>query len=307
MKFIPPLEISSKIMTLIEDATKELILISPYVEISKWDKMKKCIERALNRKVNITFIARKNAKQDLSFLEQIGVNLVLIDNLHAKLYLNENYAIVTSQNIVYYSDINSIDIAYQTDTATERTELVEYVNKYIKKINVQREGKTEQIIVKPKVNQIGCLKIIEKSNYDNIRSISSVELDKLSNHFRNKYSNCSFNTTSSYVFSDKLLPFADIMLCGQYIIKFKKSYKDVEKLIEALGTIEFDFTNKTNVTLVVGHKSTYYLEIAPNSRIGFNYLIKDYDMITEKILNNPYIKEISDARSQSGNDTKFFR
>ena len=31
MKFIPPLEISSKIMTLIEEAEKEIILVSPYV------------------------------------------------------------------------------------------------------------------------------------------------------------------------------------------------------------------------------------------------------------------------------------
>ena len=33
MKFIPPLEISSKIMTLIEEANQELVLVSPYVNI----------------------------------------------------------------------------------------------------------------------------------------------------------------------------------------------------------------------------------------------------------------------------------
>ena len=42
MKFIAPLEKASKIMTLIVEAEKELILVSPYVKINDWEKMKKC-------------------------------------------------------------------------------------------------------------------------------------------------------------------------------------------------------------------------------------------------------------------------
>ncbi|AXO79980.1 hypothetical protein DZC78_06125 [Olleya aquimaris] len=114
MKFIPPLEIASKIMTLIEESDKELILVSPYVELSNWNKMKKCIDRAIKRGVKIIFVARKNAKQNLSFLKQSGIKLIFVNDLHAKLYINDSYGIVTSQNIVYYSDINSIDIAYRT-------------------------------------------------------------------------------------------------------------------------------------------------------------------------------------------------
>jgi phosphatidylserine/phosphatidylglycerophosphate/cardiolipin synthase-like enzyme len=33
MKFIPIMEISSQIMTLIEEAEKEIIIVSPYVDI----------------------------------------------------------------------------------------------------------------------------------------------------------------------------------------------------------------------------------------------------------------------------------
>lgn len=51
MKFIPPLEITSKIMSLIEEAQKEIIIVSPYVNIQKWGKMKSCIERAIERGV----------------------------------------------------------------------------------------------------------------------------------------------------------------------------------------------------------------------------------------------------------------
>ena len=58
------------------------------------------------------------------FLYRTHVNLILINDLHAKLYLNENYGILTSQNIVYYSDINSIDIAHQTENNSEKKSLL---------------------------------------------------------------------------------------------------------------------------------------------------------------------------------------
>lgn len=121
MKIIPSyLEISGKIMTLIESAEKELILVSPYVSINDWEKMKKCLKRAIERKVTIKMYVRKNANQDLKFLKEIGIKPILIENLHAKVYINEKYGIVTSQNLVSYSDINSIDIAYETEKNEER-------------------------------------------------------------------------------------------------------------------------------------------------------------------------------------------
>lgn len=291
MKFIPPLEISSKIMTLIEESNKELILVSPYVEISKWDKMKKCIERAVNRNVRITFIARKNAKQDLTFLEQLGINLILINDLHAKLYLNENYGILTSQNIVYYSDINSIDIAYQTDNTLERKELVVFVNKYI--LNIENTHKN-------------ILNVVDNNDYRDIFPIKDWELEKLSNYFVETYYDVKFVTTFSYVFSGHLLPFADVMISSQYTIKFRKTYKDCEKLIDEISKIKFSFKNDFRIDLRTSHKTFYYLEFVPTKKSNINNLIADYQMITQQMLNNAYIKGINSERQKSGNDTKFF-
>lgn len=291
MKFIPPLEISSKIMTLIEESNKELILVSPYVEISKWDKMKKCLERAVNRKVKITFIARKNAKQDLSFLEQIGINLILINDLHAKLYLNENYGILTSQNIVYYSDINSIDIAYQTDNALERKELVGFVNKYI--LNIENFHKN-------------IFNIVDNNDYRDLFPITDWQLEKLSNYFIETYYEVKFVTTFSYIFSGHLLPFADVMISSQYTIKFRKTYKDCEKLIDEISKIKFSFKNDFRIDLRTSNKTFYYLEFVPIKKSNLNNLIADYQMITQQILNNSYIQNISFERQKSGNDTRFF-
>lgn len=39
MKLIKPAEISAKIMTLIDEADKQLIVVSPYNNISGWNKL----------------------------------------------------------------------------------------------------------------------------------------------------------------------------------------------------------------------------------------------------------------------------
>ena len=184
-------------MTLIEESNKELILVSPYVNLSNWDKMKKCIQRAVNRNVDITFIARKNAKQDLSFFEQAGIKLILINDLHAKLYLNENYGIVTSQNIVYYSDINSIDIAYKTTEDSEKIELLDFIKIYITDIS----SKQNSLINK-----------VEEIDYEGVPQLSNWKLTKLIKYFTTKYQQAKFNPATNYVFSGNLLPFSDVMI-----------------------------------------------------------------------------------------------
>lgn len=270
MKFIPPLEISSKIMTLIEEAKTELVLVSPYVEVSKWDKLKKCIERAINRGVKLTFIARKNAKQDLTYLEQTGVKLILIDNLHAKLYYNESYGIVTSQNLVYYSDINSIDIAYKTTSNLEKNELIEFVNNYI--INIEPVKKT---IPFEKVNS---------HNYDNKIQLKDFQLEKLWQTFINYSPNSFFKKASSYIFCDDVLPFADIMVDTRLTIKINKQRTDCEQILNKLQTIGFDFKHNFKVELLISHKSFYYIEFIPIDKIDFENLEQDFVKLIDCIL-----------------------
>lgn len=270
MKFIPPLEISSKIMTLIEESNKELILVSPYVEISKWDKMKKCIERAVNRKVKITFIARKNAKQDLSFLEQLGINLILINDLHAKLYLNENYGILTSQNIVYYSDINSIDIAHQTENNSEKKELVDFINKYI--INIELVKKTIPF------------EKVRSHNYDKKVQLKDFQLERLWQTFINYSPNSFFKKASSYIFCNDILPFADIMVDTRLTIKINKQRTDCEQILNKLQTIGFDFKHNFKAELLISHKSFYYIEFIPIDKIDFEFLEKDFVGLIDDIL-----------------------
>lgn len=133
MKFIKPSEISSKIMTLIEESDEHVVIVSPYVKISKWYKLLKKFDSLKARNIPIEFIIRDDKTNYTSFqeLDKLGIKYTAIQDLHCKLYLNEKYAIVSSMNLLLSSEINSLELAYQTETEKELDELREFCERYL--------------------------------------------------------------------------------------------------------------------------------------------------------------------------------
>ncbi len=133
MKFIKPSEISSKIMSLIEETDEYIILVSPYVKISKWHKMLNKIDGLKSRNIPFKFFIREgddNLNSALE-LEDLGYMFSEIPKLHAKLYLNEKQAIVTSLNLLLSSEISSIELGYLTESPVEHAELVEFCKRQL--------------------------------------------------------------------------------------------------------------------------------------------------------------------------------
>lgn len=133
MKFIKPNEISSKIMTLIEESDEFVIVVSPYVKISKWYKLLKKFENLNSRNIPVEFIIRDDSTNQASFqeLDNLKIKYNAVKDLHCKLYLNEKYAIVSSMNLLLSSEINSIELAYQTENETEYNQLKEFCERYL--------------------------------------------------------------------------------------------------------------------------------------------------------------------------------
>jgi|GEM_PF-2432406 len=103
--------ISYEIENLIDTANKFIIIVSPYLKINKRlkSKLNECFERC---EVNI-FIYRKNDldKNELEWLKgHKKVKLFPVENLHAKCYLNEKRALITSMNLYDYSQINNYEL-----------------------------------------------------------------------------------------------------------------------------------------------------------------------------------------------------
>lgn len=131
MELINPNEIGAKISTLIAEAETQCIIVSPYLGIHDWKKVKVNLERAVNRGVEVKVYYREINENDAKLLAQFGIEPIRIDGLHTKLYLNDHEAIVTSMNLYESSDLHSKDLALHYRDEVSYDKLRDYYDRYI--------------------------------------------------------------------------------------------------------------------------------------------------------------------------------
>jgi hypothetical protein len=98
---------SLQIENIIIDAKTKLILVSPYLQLSK--TLYERLKDASNRNVVIKIIYGKdelkpNEKNSLAELK--NVEIYFFENLHAKCYFNETKMVITSMNMYEFSEKN---------------------------------------------------------------------------------------------------------------------------------------------------------------------------------------------------------
>lgn len=276
MIFIPPMEIATRIMTLIDNAKTNLVLVSPYINIDKWDKFKKCLQRAVDRGVIITIYARENADQNLDLIRSFKVNLILIKDLHAKIYLNDSYAIASSQNLIQYSDSNSIDFGYSTETEEERNQLLTLINQYL------IVTKPIKLTLPEKINPEIKAEVIKESDTVFFKDF---EIKKIYKTFNGKYSSVRMNNDASYVFCNRLFPFADVMLREGFELRFRHNITDYSSILEVLENLNLEnnhYQYKKELKMTNNHPDS--LIFIPQEVTDIQKLVDDYVFMTDLIL-----------------------
>ena len=107
-KFLNTTGVSYHLEELIKGTKEKLILISPYLQFN--DRIKEHLSNLNIQKRDIRIIYRENKLQldENNWLEsQIGVRTSICKNLHAKCYINESEAIITSMNLYEFSQQNN--------------------------------------------------------------------------------------------------------------------------------------------------------------------------------------------------------
>jgi hypothetical protein len=107
-EFLTTSGVSSNLERIIGGAQKRLVLISPYLQFPAI--LFERLQQADRRGVQIVFIYGKKELKDeeQSKLKQLrNLSLHFYENLHAKCYLNESDMIITSMNLVEYSEKNN--------------------------------------------------------------------------------------------------------------------------------------------------------------------------------------------------------
>lgn len=275
MIFLPPMEIATRIMTLIDNAKTELILVSPYISIDNWQKIKKCLQRAVDRGVHITIYARENATQNLDTIKSFKVNLYLVKDLHAKIYLNDTYAIASSQNLIQYSDDNSIDFGYSTETEEERQQLLGFISQYLIASKTFKKELREQI------------KSVEKKQAAisiTPEVITEFDMQKIYDTFCNRHDQVRINNDATYVYCSKLFPFGDVMFREGLEIRFNFQHNNSDAIVKVLENLDLKnnhYQYEKKLVMNKTHHSSYIF--IPQNVTDVQKLIYDYVFMCNKI------------------------
>lgn len=93
---------------LIKGANERLILISPFLKLN--DRIRELLEDKNRLKIDVRIVYGKSELQpeEINWLKELSfVRTSFCKNLHAKCYLNQDSAIITSLNLYEFSQVNN--------------------------------------------------------------------------------------------------------------------------------------------------------------------------------------------------------
>lgn len=144
-QFIYDEQIEPAIVRIIDGARKRLVLVSPFNEYST--RVHQALKRAAARQgLSITVVCRKEQQQtERPLWEQLesdyGAKVLLVERLHAKIYLNETRGVITSMNLYQSSTAENKEIGFRIrDEATIRQ-----IDRYVR---VRLIGQSESLLPK---------------------------------------------------------------------------------------------------------------------------------------------------------------
>ena len=206
--FLENHEVTDQIVKLVQNAKEELIIITPYLNLNA--RMRGALNEAKSNGAKITVyfrleeLSKKKNDADIKFFtEEIGAEMVYIERLHSKLYLNENNAVMSSMNMVAGSQNDSQEIGIFTDEDKLRRQFKHYSEDMYKrqtKVDYVPEVKTPRTRKsKPKIASGYCIRTGEEVPF-NLKRPFSDKAFKSWNRFKNpefKEKYCHFSGEES--------------------------------------------------------------------------------------------------------------
>lgn len=119
-KFINTRKAVSEIDELIRNAGERLILISPYLKLSKDFKELLTYRNNKDKVTTIVFGKQELNPDEMKFLQSLQfISLKYYEDLHAKCYLNDDKMIITSLNLYEFSMANNKEMGVLIDKNDE--------------------------------------------------------------------------------------------------------------------------------------------------------------------------------------------
>ncbi|MDM8541323.1 phospholipase D family protein [Desulfococcaceae bacterium HSG9] len=108
VKFLDTTGVSYYLQQLINNANERLVLISPFLKVNERIKQSLQDKERLQIDIRIIYGKKKLQPEEIHWLKPLqSIRTSFCKNLHAKCYLNEKEAIITSMNLYDFSQINN--------------------------------------------------------------------------------------------------------------------------------------------------------------------------------------------------------
>ena len=141
-KFLTTSGIVHQLENIIINSCKKLVLVSPYIQISKIFLER--LKEASDRGVKITIVYGKsdlNSSERKSLEDIRNVELYFLENLHAKCYFNEDKLIVTSMNMYAFSEKTNREMGILFDRKKDFEIFDQAVNETLSIVKAAKEIK----------------------------------------------------------------------------------------------------------------------------------------------------------------------
>ncbi|MBI4305853.1 MAG: hypothetical protein HY678_05990, partial [Chloroflexi bacterium] len=151
-RFATDEDVPGRILSVLRDARKYVILVSPYLGL--WGHAQDAIQIAVRNRVGVTVVLRKEPEvlnsEDVGWLLDNGVKVAAVEDLHAKIYLNESSVVLSSMNLTRGSTQKSLDFAVVLQQSELGESVREYVNRTVLPLadEVKAAGKVTQFFAR---------------------------------------------------------------------------------------------------------------------------------------------------------------
>ena len=206
-EFLTTADISARLQKIIREADRSLVLVSPYIRVNP--NIKELIEEKAGSKTRVILIYGKKdlhpeERRWLDSLPDIG--LYFRENLHAKCYISDKEAIITSMNLYQFSEHNNYEMGVVISKRSETTgdrRLYRSIDKEVSRILKMSVKEREAVSQESTGGLLGRLRDVVKDQLSGTaNSAPTIEADAANEDFDDGTSQTEADlTASSQLFS----------------------------------------------------------------------------------------------------------
>lgn len=153
-KFLDTTGISYHLEQIIKKSNERLILISPFLKIN--DRIKELLEDKDRLKIDIRVIYGKNdlqPQQNNWLKSKRSIRTSFCKNLHAKCYMNEEEALITSMNLYEFSQANNNEMGIHLTKEDDKEAFSDIFSEAQRLIRISEELKVTVEKISPSRNK----------------------------------------------------------------------------------------------------------------------------------------------------------